>query len=285
MWILLTQISAILDATKSVILKSTPKEINSIVATWLWMFFTTLTVLPFTLVAGIPETTPVFWRIMALRLALDPLAIYFFTKSLRMEDISLVLPLLSFTPVVILFVSIFVNGEVPSVIGLLGVLTILVGIYLLNLKPGMKWLDPFMNITAPASRYMLAAALLWGFEVPFFKIAIANASTSLFTLVGSLGIFLVFSIVVLTGFRKQALLALQPENLKKFATIGLADGLMVQAKTFVLKLAFVGYISAMNKLSILYATIFGMLFFKEKIGRRLVPLGLILIGFWILILG
>jgi drug/metabolite transporter (DMT)-like permease len=54
------------------------------------------------------------------------------TKTLQLEDVSLVTPLLTFSPVFTLLITIFFLGETPLTRGLIGVGLLLVGAHGLN---------------------------------------------------------------------------------------------------------------------------------------------------------
>ena len=61
------------------------------------------------------------------------LALLIFFKALKKLDLSLAIPLLSFTPIFMLLSSFILLGEFPSLLGILGMILVVSGIYVLNL--------------------------------------------------------------------------------------------------------------------------------------------------------
>ena len=79
-----------------------------------------------------------FWLYIVLLGVLDLIGNIFLVKSLKTIDLSVFGPLNSYKPVVALLFGAVLLNEVPSVMGLLGVLVIICGSYFLDYKPGQK---------------------------------------------------------------------------------------------------------------------------------------------------
>ncbi len=278
MWIILTQVSSVTDAIKNILLKSTPKEVDSVILNWAWLFFTILILLPLGLMRGIPAVDSTFWVIIALRMIMDPIAIYLFTQSMRASELSLVLPLLTFGPVFTILSSIPINGEIPKPAGLVGFILVLIGMYFLFLKPGKNFLSPFEHLFERSSLYMLIAAMIWGVQVSLFKKGVIHSNPGFFTLVGTIGIFLVFTVIVLAKFRKQIPVVFNKRRLVHLSLLGLFDGLTVFFRMSALSYGLAGYVAALNRTSIVFSSILGMALYKEPLGKRIVPIVIMILG-------
>lgn len=81
-------------------------------------------------------------------------------KALKLEDASLVTPLLTFSPVFTLIIAALFLGERPSARGVLGVGMVVIGAYWLN-PSDANWRAPFKSLTLkPGVALVLLAGLL-----------------------------------------------------------------------------------------------------------------------------
>lgn len=278
MWILWTQLGSVSDTFKNILVKFVPSEIESLLLTWIWLFFTIITLVPFFLMGGIPQTPALFWGLILLRAIFDPIAIFLFTYSLRQSEVSKVIPLLTISPVIAAVSSVFINNEVPSLIGWLGLGLVLIGVYLLNLKPGLRLLQPFLELGNKGSLAMLGAALIWGLQVSFFKLGITISSVSYFTFVGTLAVFIAFSLAIFGKYQLQLPSIFTKQNLIKLAAVGFLDGITVYFRMLALVTGFAGYVSALNRTSILYSSLLAGQLLGEKIWQRLPAILICLLG-------
>lgn len=289
MWLLFSQFGSFTDAIKNIFLKSVDKELDSVPVMWAWFFFTILVLLPLGLWHGVPEVGTIFLVTILVRMVMDPVAILLFTQSMRSAEISLVLPLLSIGPIFTLMTAVFLNHETPSFLGLLGCLLILSGVYFLNLTRELGFLSPIKHFFhSQASVKMAAAAAIWGVQTSILKVGLATGvSPAFYTLVGTVGIFLVFSVIVLgvRRYRQQLPALLTKQNLKVLSLVGLFDGVTVFLRMTALAFGLAGYVSALNRTSIVFSSVLGYFLFKEHLGRRVVPIIVMLVGVVLVVLG
>lgn len=76
-----------------------------------------------------------FWLYISMLGVFDVFGNMFLVKSLKTIDLSVFGPLNSFKPVFAMIFGVFLLGEVPSTMGLIGVLVIISGSYFLNYNP------------------------------------------------------------------------------------------------------------------------------------------------------
>jgi drug/metabolite transporter (DMT)-like permease len=129
------------------------------------------------LLARVPRVDLVFWLGIALSAGLNLLASLVSAWALKWEDASLVVPVLTFNPAFTLLVALATLGEVPTMSGLLGVLVIVAGSYLLNLEQrGAGWWRPLTALVTQRAMLLAAgASLLWGLTPIAEKMAIQHS--------------------------------------------------------------------------------------------------------------
>ena len=99
-------------------------------------------------------------------------------KAIEKSDISKVMPMLSFTPLFLLVTSPVILGETIHLLGILGILFVVIGSYLLNLDLSKNSIfEPFKGLLREkGTRYMLIVSFLWSFSANFDKLSIQNSS-------------------------------------------------------------------------------------------------------------
>ena len=119
-----------------------------------------------------------YWMLAAPSIICNAIANLLFVRALQLSDLSLTIPYLSLTPVLALFTSWLVVGEVPALMGVVGVMIIAFGALVLN--PNEKDRGGFHPIRAllneRGSLAMLGVAALWSISVSFDKRALEYAS-------------------------------------------------------------------------------------------------------------
>lgn len=288
MYILFTQFGAFVDAIRNVIIKnhkSKVTNISSLTFTWAWLIFTLLLLLPLGMKDGIPQIAPEFYVAFFARIILDPVGIYLYNFSIQYYKISSVLPLLSFGPVFSYIVGILLLKEVPSTTATIGIGLVIVGVYLLNLQKGKPLLDPFKEMYRnKGNLYVVIAAALWGILVPFFKLGGSSSSTLFYTGVSSLGVVIVFTLLILIFKRHELKHLKKLRQLGVFAGLGLLDGTILLFRMIALETGKAAVVSALNRTSIIFGSIIGGIFFKEKIRDKILPTICMLIGVVLIVL-
>ena len=162
MWTILALGAAVLTSFNPILYKRMLRDTDTIVVIW----GITLLALPLLAFFNIPLTSPLptlNWLFLLGVLGsagLNAIAHLASTRALQLEDVSLVTPLLIFSPVFTLLISAIFLGEIPSIRGILGVIMILIGAYWLTRQSGASWLNPFTSLTLkPGITLVLLAGL------------------------------------------------------------------------------------------------------------------------------
>lgn len=207
-----------------------------------------------------PETR--FWAPAAVSVALNASASLLYVRALR-EDLSLTVPITALSPVFLLATEPLIAGRTVPAIGMLGVIVIGAGLYVLNLQALREHgvFGPIRNVwhqTGP--RFMLGVVLLWSVTAPLDTIAVHAWDPIWYAAMLHAGIA-----VIITPFcwRKSQALAPAPHDDLRLASLGLLSGLGTMLQMTALMAAPATYVIAIRRFSAPLSAVWGWLFFKE----------------------
>lgn len=247
--------------------------------------------LPWLLIHPVPALPAAFWGWIAALLPAEIVAMLLYQRAIRDHALSLTLPYLAFTPVLVTLTGWVVLGEAVSLHGLAGILLVASGAWLLNIRrttSGGFWRQaaaPLLAIWENAgSRQMLGVAAIYAFTSVGGKRAMGFASPETFGALyfGLLGLltFLLFAVT-------------RPARLRVFgdqpiATLGVGALMAIMVVTHFLALSKVeaAYMIAVKRTSLLFGILYGALLFREaNAGRSLLAGTLMVIGVALIALG
>jgi len=248
---------------------------------------------------GIPAIGSQFILAVIVTSLLNILGTTLTFRALTSSDISLAVPMLSFTPLFLVGTAFFLLGEVPSAIGIAGILTIVAGSYILNTAEGhTRITDPFRDmISHPGVMAMLVVAFLYAVSINFDKMVVQNSDP----VFGSGIVFLVLGIsfYLIAMLARSGLLpcTLQPPKLpeisprsfvsgsswKYLLVAGVLTGILITVEAVTINTAYllqiVPYVIAIKRMSLIIIVLYGTIIFREKeIVRRLAGAGLMVLG-------
>ncbi len=247
--------------------------------------FSALLLTPLLYFSPLPTVPPVFWCWLALALPLEILAMLLYMQAIRDSPLSLTLPYLAFTPVFTAMAGYLLLGERVSAQGLLGIVLVVSGAYLLNLEaaetPGRVRLSKPLRaiVNERGSRLMLAVALIYGLTSVIGKIELQYASSWSFAAV----------YFVLLGLLSLILFAFSSSRPRVLHVLGrkpaihlLIGGLftaMIVTHFMALERVATAYMISVKRISILFGMIYGALLFGEQdLLRRLAAGALMVAG-------
>lgn len=261
-------------------------KIDEYVTSWALRFFALVVLWPILLFIEIPELNKKFWLALFSSGTLNVAATILYMKAIQYEDLSRTIPMISFTPVFLLITSPLVIGETPSLLGLIGVILITIGAYVLNIHKHDHgdYLAPIKSILKDrGTKLMLIVASIWSFTSVFDKMGINNSS-ALFWVV-AIHIFLTVTIFPIMWYKNPDFLSVFQNKAKELAPFGVLNALKLSLQHIALSLALVPYVVSIKRTSILFSVVIGWLFFKDKhIKKRLIGAGVMLVGAVIIIL-
>jgi len=229
----------------------------------------------------LPEVPPEFWVWMAVLVPAEILAMLLYLLAIRDSPLHLTLPYLAFTPVFNVATGYLILGESISVQGLLGIILVVCGAYLLNirhLKNPRNALSPFMAIAKErGSRLMLIVATIYSVT------SVAGKGAMQFATPLSFGVFYFIPIaitllVIAAIYRPTAMRVLTRHPLQNLFVGGLM-ATMIITHFLALSRIEVAYMITVKRTSLLFGIIWGAILFKERhLGQHLIAGSLMVVG-------
>ncbi|MGB9664117.1 MAG: EamA family transporter [Ignavibacteria bacterium] len=262
-WIPLAFGVAFFDSLKNVLAKHTLKDIDEYTVAWANSFYSAIFLIPI-LFTGIPEIKPMFFVGLIVSGSLNILALIFFMKSIKSGDLSNTVPLTTISPLLLLITSPIIVGEFPNFQGLIGMISIVMGAYLLNFKKDQKdFLSPFKSIVKEKGpRYMLLVVLIWAITANFDKIGVVNSSPLFYSFAVQLYIGLLMLFFVIPRFKKSP--ATLNQNFKPLVGVGFLATLTIICHMLAISMTIVPYVISIKRTNSILSVVFGKIFFKES---------------------
>ncbi len=260
---LLAFITALGETTKDIIARRISSTTSVAGLLFWYKTFSIATILPFALFTWRFENTLRTYILVASDGLLNVFAFYFYLKALSLSPVSLMVPLLAFSPVLLLITSPIMLGEFPDSAGLAGILLITAGSYILYMEDSGDILSPIRALLREkGSRYMLATVFLWSITANLDKMGTQASSPVVWVLL--INIFVAAgAFLMMKRTRSEGASGFHPASI----LMGVADGGGAVAQMTALKLTIVPYVISIKRLSVLMSVIIGTTFLKE--GRAL----------------
>lgn len=280
--ILFAQGSAFLQAIQNILNKKITQHEDPHVIIWYTILMSMFFLLPNVIIHGIPKLTVYFFIYLSLRLLLDVFALSLYFYALKHGDVSLVIPLSTFSVVFSLLSSSVINREFPNILGVIGIVIIIIGTYALNLPAKERRkniLLPFkLLVRDQSARLILLSAFLYGIIYSINKAGIRNSSTSFFTFAAALGLLICFTFVLLYKNKGDLTRVIHLRKFRKFFPLGILDGTKIFLFMLAVNYTFVSFADASDNTTAVYSTFFAGIIFKEKIKQRILPIIVMIIG-------
>ena len=283
MWVLLTLITASCQAVKELILKRSLNKVDTAVAVWAYCLATTVFLFLGVLVQGVPALTREFWLALAVTGPLAALTLSYYVKGLEASDISLSVPMLAATPLFMLVTSPLMLGEFPDRAGLVGLICIVAGSYVLNLSRFRQGpFEPFKALVrAKGPRYMLFVAFLWSISSNIDKIGL-RGSSPLFWIASSFAATTVFLTPAVWAMAGRSFSQALTKPLSLTAT-GLLEAVSSLCQMLALTMAIAPYVISVKRLSAVMVVILaGLVLREENIRERLAGSALMVLGVFLM---
>jgi len=278
-WFIFAFLTALFEATKDVFSKKSLKDIDEYVVAWSLPFFALPFLLPLLLFTKIPVLGEQFWLALFTGGSLYAITLILYMKAIKSSDLSITVPMLTFTPLFLLITSPLIVGEFPSIFGLIGIFLIVMGSYLLNInKKSRGYFAPFKALLKEKGpRLMLIVAFIWSITSNIDKIGLQNSSPLFWVIaVDAFVALLMFPLCKSRGNGKTHQIH---ANLRALLKVGLFGGLTSVCQMTAISLTLVAYVISIKRTSAIMGVFFGYLIFKEKgIRERLVGVIVMVLG-------
>ncbi len=276
--------AAFLHSSWNYLLKKSQRKIAFI---WLLLLVGSIILVPMFLFfwpqGGISKTG---WICVVATGILHALYFWFMGGAYERGDLSLVYPLARGSGP--LFVPIFAVGllhEELSILGIIGIALVIFGIYVIHLRSfsGQSFLDPFLAMRSGASIW----ALCTGFAIAGYSL-VDKIGVSIVPPPAYIYLMLIITWLLLTPyvFIREKKWLNDEWNLNKGTIIvaGFLSPFTYLMILFAFKMSKVSYVVAVRELSIVFSTLYGIIWLKEKHGKQkitggiVIALGVIFIG-------
>lgn len=192
---------------------------------------------------------------------------YFLRRALQTSQISISLPMLSFTPLFLLVISYFSFGERPDFPGLLGIVLIVIGAYIINVKTGSGFLGPLKSLyTIKGSFYILMVSFVWAITSSLFKAGINYSNPMFYTTFVYLVMTLMMIPFMIPKYNEKV--SELRSNFKPFLLMGFVSAAMTSMASIAMTLENVAYVIALKRSSLVFSILIGYFYFKERGIRR-----------------
>ncbi|MGE0372806.1 MAG: DMT family transporter [Gammaproteobacteria bacterium] len=240
-----------------------------------------LILLPLALARPIPAVPPEFWGGMLVLVPLELLAMWLYMLAIRDSPLYLTLPYLAFTPVFNVLTGYLMLGETISARGFAGILSVVLGAWLLNLNhlatPLRGWFVPLRAIAYErGSRLMLTVALVYSLTSALSKQVMLYATPESFG---------AFYFVLLSGVVLAATALFRPRGLRvlverplPLVVVGVLMAAMVVTHFIAIAGIEVAYFLSVKRSSLVFAILFAMILFGERPGLRHLIASLLMIA-------
>jgi len=298
-WVILAIIGACANAAYYIINKKLLQTIDAYVLAGGTFLSTAFFLIILSLIWGIPSLGALFIPAVLATSFLNILATTLTFRALKSSDISLAIPMISFTPLFLVGTAALILHEIPSAAGIAGIVIIVAGSYILNTAEEHEHItDPFRAMVKnPGVLSMLVVAFLYAVAINFDKMVVQNSDTVFGSgivcfVLGSA--FTVLSIVfrhpecpvVPAGHPIETTgqeMKISPGRWLYVLVPCLCVGSILTIESVTINTAYtqqiVPYVIAIKRMSILLIVLYGTFVFREKeIVRRLSGAGLMVFG-------
>ncbi len=263
MWLLLAALTALFTSLTDVLGRKIIHDVDVVIVAWAWAFFS-LPVL-YLLVVLQPQVVlgPSFFPALVTSTGLLTCANALYFKAIKVSDLSLTVPMLAFTPLFLLLTSYVMLNEIPRPLGIVGVLFIVGGAYLLHIRERHQgcW-APFKKLwKIPGPRYMLTVAFLYSIGANVDKIGVRNSSALVWG--ASINTALAVSLGLIASKRSRRFFRQVRRSWVFLSLMGLTVALSVICQMNAIRMTLVPYVIAVKRTSIVMTSLVGFAFFKE----------------------
>lgn len=289
MWFPLALAAAAFSALAETVRKRLMRDMDPFAVAFLTAGASAATLLPAAVVEGMALPGDAFWLALLVSGGINALAAVLIARAYQVSDLSLVSPLTGLTPVFTLAVAAVVIGEVPSVVGFAGVVTVVAGTYLLATATGAgRPTGPLRALWSDrGARWMLLVAFLYGTSSTFDKVGVLASAPILWAFSVQTTIAVTVGARVLaTEKGREGVRGLAARTWGLTGITGLATTIMAISQMTALTVGLAAYVIAVKRVSILLTVLTGgLLFREEQLRTRVVAATVILGGLVLLAIG
>lgn len=264
LWFVFSFLTAFFESLKDVFSKKSLKNIDEYIVSWSLRFFALPFLIPLLFFIEIPSLGNQFWTAFLVGGSLNVITTILYMKAIKHSDLSITVPMITFTPLFLLLTSPLMVGEFPSFFGLIGVLLIVAGSYTLNIKQRHEgYIAPFRALLKEKGpRLMLLVAFIWSITSNFDKIGVQNSSAIFWVIATDIFIALILFPIMI--YKSRANMHQIKTSYKLLLPIGLFSAIASIFQMIAISLTLVAYVISIKRTSAVMSVLFGHFIFKEE---------------------
>lgn len=232
---------------------------------------------------GVPDVGLNFFLLGVPQSLVIALTSVLIAKAYKASDASIVTPMFAISPILVLFTSFLILGEIPSLLGVIGVVLIAAGAYALKMDNSKKMLEPIKKLWEERGvQIILIVIFIYAVTANTDKIGVNMSSPVMWPLM----IYTLSSVFMLPLMMKKS------ENWrskiktdwKPLALLGGLGAVSIIFQMMAIELTLVSYVVAIKRLSIPLTVVMSYFLlnettdFKERIGgSALMAVGALLV--------
>lgn len=263
-WLLLALLCAVLHSVVDVAIRKYRSRYSNIVTCWAMVAGAAFYLGVINLFLSVPQIDKAFVYVLLVASGCDVLGMTCYVTSLRKSDLSLMVPLYAFQPALVLCASALLLGEFPPLLGILGILLLVIGVYTLNIsKVEVGLLEPIRVLYHESgTKFMVVAVMLTAISCTLHKVGIQSSSIYFWPVAQTSLTCILFTIVI--GVRDRSRLSELPKAAPLAAVLGIFIAAVWISQMIAISLTYVAYVMSVKRISILITAFFGYLLFKEE---------------------
>ncbi|OGU71974.1 MAG: hypothetical protein A2V93_05895 [Ignavibacteria bacterium RBG_16_34_14] len=267
MWILFAILNPLADATKGLFSKKASRNVDSLLISWFNNLIPFIVFSPFLFFIELKFNFN-FFQALFISGFINIIATILYHRAISKGDISVVVPMLSFTPLYLLIISPIIIGEFPDLKGLTGIILIVAGSYLLNINFNERnFLAPLKSLFAnKGTRYMLIVAFIYSISANYDKIGIEASSVIQYIIF--INLFVSAGTTAFLFLRKKFSYSLIKLEWKNLFLVGFITTLGFVFHMMALSLTLVVYVIALKRTNGMISVGLGYFFLNEKHTRE-----------------
>lgn len=282
-WFVFSILTAFCESIKDIFSKKSFEKIDEYIIAWSIHSFAAIFLIPILYFTDIPTLGNKFWFAFFIRGTLNVVTTILYMKAIKSSELSITVPMVTLTPFFLLITSPLIVGEFPTLYGVVGILLIVTGSYILNIDEKKKaYFEPFRALLRDKGpRLMLIVAFIWSITSNFDKIGVQNSTPLVWAILQTIFLSLVMFPIILYKSREN--LRHIPKNIRFLLPIGFFNALTIIFQMTAINLTLVAYVISIKRMSAVITVVLGYLIFKERsikerlIGTFIMFLGVVLI--------
>lgn len=271
----------ILVGYERIVVKQLGQQSNSEGAAFLFFAIATLFLTPFLLLIELPSSFG-FLLLVALGSFTYAIAFVLYVKSLSIGEASLVSPLYNFNVLFLLILTAILLGEPITAFKIVGILLLILGASLLNRQKNLlQSLGALFKDRACLLMIVCSILMAVGRTIDGFVVQDIPPMLYAFCLYTGISLFLL--IYLLLAKKTGEMLSLLRSRPKVAVAAGAVNAYAYVLLLFAFTKIDVSVAEPISMLGMIVTVILARLIFKEKIGRRLVAVIVMIAGAWLLL--